>query len=530
MTSLSLSTSDSEQEFARQVDSLVGPTHAEFLVELLGESNPVYDQRGTSAVIRMRGWVLLALSRVGVSDRSLVFVLEELDTGLDPYLVAAAALALRSYPERTAGFAPFLIRALANIRYRDEPICFDSYGAYASASTTNTSPLQEIFASLAWLGSYASGVLPELEKLQREAVLSVKRTGDLDQAILAIRAVGPRSADECCDLSIQIGRWARIGFPPRANPDVVAATEFEDQDGQLSTFRELFYGHPSIVVFFYTRCDNPLKCSLTITKLARVQQLLSERGLAEQIHTAAITYDPGFDLPYRLSAYGQNRSASTDARNRFLRETSPSDTLRQHFGLGVNFIESLVNRHKVEAFVLDRGGKVACSFERILWNETELVDRAADLLREASKPANASALATYSTSSTHDKGTPPALATLASLAFAFFPKCAMCWAAYLSAFGIAGLNQLPYSPWLLPVFGAIMLLNLASVWVRTRSSQRILPFYLVSAGLLTITFSVLDGRFQRLAALGVILTFAGSVLSALRHSTQGPREGSGLLV
>src|SRR5215210_5027021 len=180
MTSLSLSTADSEQEFARQVDSLIGPTPAEFLVELLRESNPVYDQRGTSAVIRMRGWVLLALSRVGVSDRSLVFVLEELETGFDPYLVAAAALALRSYPERTAGFAPFLIRALTNIRYRDEPVCFDSYGAYASASTTNTSPVREIFASLAWLGSYASDVLPELEKLQKDAVLSVKRTGDLD--------------------------------------------------------------------------------------------------------------------------------------------------------------------------------------------------------------------------------------------------------------------------------------------------------------------------------------------------------------
>ena len=53
-------------------------------------------ERGAAAIVRMRGWVLLAMARAGVSDAALVFVLEELDTGIDPYLVAAAARALRS--------------------------------------------------------------------------------------------------------------------------------------------------------------------------------------------------------------------------------------------------------------------------------------------------------------------------------------------------------------------------------------------------------------------------------------------------
>ena len=123
---------------------------------------------------------------------------------------------------------------------------------------------------------------------------------------------------------------------------------FEDHDGLSITFKEFFRGHPSIVVFFYTRCDNPLKCSLTVTKLARIQKLLEAQGLADQIHTAAITYDPAFDLPERIRGYGQHRGVRMDARHRMLRATDGIDTLRRHFKLGVNFIESLVNRHRIE--------------------------------------------------------------------------------------------------------------------------------------------------------------------------------------
>ena len=74
----------------------------------------------------MRGWVLLALARAGVSDAALIFVLEELDTGIDAYLVAAAARALAVLPRPQRHLAPFVMRALTNIRYRDEPVSFET--------------------------------------------------------------------------------------------------------------------------------------------------------------------------------------------------------------------------------------------------------------------------------------------------------------------------------------------------------------------------------------------------------------------
>src|SRR5215213_1409627 len=311
----------SEAEFAALIDTLAAdPDRRGQLTELLREDHPFYDQRGTATTVRMRGWILLALARAGVSDTALLFVLEELDTGTDAYLVTAAARALRSYPSPNAAFAPFVLRALTNIRFHDEPVSFAGYGEYAT-SATGTSPVRELLATLAWLGPHARGALPEVEALRTEpGGLAKKLRTDVDRAVEAIRGAGPApEPGACCVLPAGLGHALSWTRGSRGASEPIEKTVFEDHQGESITFQELFRGHPSIVVFFYTRCDNPLKCSLTITRLARVQKLLEARGLGEQIHTAAITYDPAFDLPERLRRYGQNRGVLFDARNRMLR-------------------------------------------------------------------------------------------------------------------------------------------------------------------------------------------------------------------
>ena len=55
-------------------------------------------------------------------------------------------------------------------------------------------------------------------------------------------------------------------------------------------------------------------------------------------------------------------------------------TLRDYFELGVNFGASgIVNRHQLEAFVLDRNGHIAHVVTRRRWDEAELVRLAASL-------------------------------------------------------------------------------------------------------------------------------------------------------
>ena len=107
------------------------PARSDLLIDLLREDHPIYDQRGTAATIRMRGWVLLAFERLGLPETALLFVLEELDNGRDAYLVAAAARSLRSYRIPPGQWPLFLARALANIQFHDDLVCLDRYGGYA---------------------------------------------------------------------------------------------------------------------------------------------------------------------------------------------------------------------------------------------------------------------------------------------------------------------------------------------------------------------------------------------------------------
>lgn len=377
----------SEPQFEALVDALAAdPDRREQLIGLLREDHKVYDQRGAATIVRMRGWILLALGRIGLSDAALIFVLEELDTGTDAYLVAAAARALRSYPRPDAAFAPFLMRAITNIRYRNEPVSFETYGEYATSSAGTTSPLRELLAAITWLGAHARGILPELEALRGQGgAVSRKLRIDFERAMQAIRGVdeAATSSTHACCSTLLGGMKTGVSRPmDLLHPsEQVEAVILQDHNGDFITFREYFQGNPSIVAFFYTRCDNPLKCSLTVTKLGNIQKILATRGLAHQIRTAVITYDPAFDIPERLRVYGTDRGLRMDSDHRMLRAADGADALRRYFELGVNFIESLVNRHRIELYVLDAKGRIAVSFERIHWDEQQVVTHATEVLK-----------------------------------------------------------------------------------------------------------------------------------------------------
>jgi protein SCO1/2 len=463
----------------------------------------------------MRGWALLAMSRVGVSDAALLFVLEELQTGMDAYLVAAAARALRAYPRPNASLAPFVIRAIGNIRYREEPVSFAEYGEYASA-TADTSPLRELLAALAWLGPHARDILAEIDALQSASGgLPRPFHADIRRITNALRNDTTAPAPGCCPLSARL--QATITWPWRARrrADAVNQTMFEDHDGTRVTFGEYFRGRPAIVVFFYTRCDNPQKCSLTITKLARIQKMLEAQGLTGRVRTAAITYDPEYDDAARLRAYGINRGVRLDADHRLLRTTGGLEAVRAYFHLGVNYIRSLVNRHRLEVFVLDSQGRIAAAFERIHWSEAEVVARASECLLEG--PLN-------------DRGSraSAAFGILATLGLAFFPKCPACWAAYLSVLGIAGLERIPYAPWLIPLLAFLMLIALASAGYRAWTTRRYWPSLLVLAGMSMILGLRVGIGWEQAALPGVILTLIGLLGGVLfpRHERQPEKEPS----
>ena len=76
-----------------------------------------------------------------------------------------------------------------------------------------------------------------------------------------------------------------------------------------------------------------------------------------------------------------------DTDHRMLRTIDGNDALQGHFGLGVNFVGSLVNRHRIELHILDAHARVAASFKRLRWDERQVVERAIEVLRTTRAPA-----------------------------------------------------------------------------------------------------------------------------------------------
>jgi protein SCO1 len=403
-----------EAQFAAEVAELArtrGGDARRALIDLCEERHPAYQDQPASAVTRMRAWVLESLCRVGpLPDEALPFVLEELETVHDPLLLAVAASCLRTYPQPLPLFRDALSTALRNAQAMESPVMLGVYGGIGPAGGGNTSPMRELASTIEWMGPHpalpARNCCPDLA----ESIVGLFRRKTSDRS--------------------------------RASRRAVERVALEDQRGETRTYRERFRGQPSILVFFYTRCDNPLKCTLTLSKLSRVQRILEERGLFDQIRTAAITYDPAYDTPDRLLRYGRNRGFRVDSQHHvLLRATQGLNVLKRHFELGVSFFESIVSRHRIEVFVLDREGRIAFTFQRLNWGEEQAVDEAARLLTGAQAKL-------------------PSAAPLAGLAASMIPKCPMCWATYLSFLGVTGT---------LPILGPSALRSLAAALLTIHS-------------------------------------------------------------
>jgi protein SCO1 len=358
-------------------------------LELLDERHAVYAGVGTPAVVRMRGALLLALGDRVLPTAALPFVLEELESPHDAWLTAVAARVLRHHPEPSASFVEPLLTAVASIRHRDDAVRLDTYGGYGGNGEPTTATA-ETLRTLAWLGKVAEPALPRLVEWRAQQPGPIF-AGLLDETIAAIRAGAARStvATTCCDRRSAV-------VPLRAEPSrEVRELLLQDQSGETSTFDELFVGRPSIVVFFYTRCDNPGKCPATIARLGRLQERLRTAALDGEIRTAAITYDPAYDVPHRLRQYASTWGVSTGEGHRMLRTVGDFAPLQAFFDLGVGYGSSrLVNRHQLQAFVLDPTGAIAGTVARTAWDE-------ADLLAAADRERGAQPMTSGTTSQHH---------------------------------------------------------------------------------------------------------------------------------
>jgi len=377
-----LDRSTPEADVAALVDAVRrAPERRDELVALLADDAPLHDGRTSAEVTRLRGYALAALGDTGLPAAALPYVIEALETGDMPYEVAGGAIAVRAMDPRAApAIVPSLVRAVEGLRGADATVSFERYDPRWPYERPTTA-LTEVLHTLAALGAQAARAAPELQRLLSNGNgLPATVAAALRSTFEAIGAdpdAAPRAvAETCCHAAGNAGH--PVERPEAADDD--AEVVLEDQDGRVETFAEFFCGRPTVIAFFYTRCENAVKCSLTVASLARLQALLAERGLARAVRLAAVTYDPDFDIPQRLRRYGADRGVVFGPDVRAFRAIRGFGELRRRFGLGVGYGPSTVNRHRIEVYLLDAGGDPVHAFTRVRWEPEAVLAKAETLL------------------------------------------------------------------------------------------------------------------------------------------------------
>ncbi len=345
------------------------------LRRLLSRSHNLYDGRGANQVSRIRGYILASLEEGGPHKEDLKFILEELESSQDPYMVAAAARALRGADFFNEEFLDYLLRAVANIQYRDDCITFECFEPEWPVEHP-TSALTEIFSTLGSFGKNAAPVKAHLRGFLEQAHFS----SSIKQQILSIIADIEREPDAeiCCCSPPDLGGYMEVSCGLNGDLEGV---EVQDQDGATLSLSRYLSEQPTIITFFYTRCDNPNKCSLTITKLAQLQRKLESCGQLGSVRTAAISYDPEYDSPAGLRAYCENRGFLFEGGHRAFRTVSNYQKIVEFFSLGVSYSGSVVSQHRIELFVLDSAGKIKSTFAHLQWDVDAVASEAAKLIR-----------------------------------------------------------------------------------------------------------------------------------------------------
>ncbi|QIG38708.1 hypothetical protein G5T42_03745 [Microbacterium sp. 4R-513] len=253
---------------------------------------------------RVRAHLLASFEERGIPGLAArAVVAEELRTSASPIVLAGAARAARSLGSAVDEEWAALLRDAADRLATNDVFVRWQAGTVAPS----------------WMRTARGELLATLEEVRAQAAAPVKGSGD-EASVTALDA------------------------------EALARVPVEDQDGRTATLADALTGRETVLAFFYTRCMNPARCSLTITRLAAAARAESP---AERAHLA-VTYDPAYDSPARLRRYGAERGFPFGDRARFLRTTDAWPDVKAMFGLRVGYGPVTVNEHARELFLVKR--------------------------------------------------------------------------------------------------------------------------------------------------------------------------------
>ncbi|MCP9752788.1 SCO family protein [Ferruginibacter sp. HRS2-29] len=504
MNKSSLTKDTTEEEIGKVLDKIrKGELSRNLLLDLLSERHNVYIERPGYQMNRIKGYALASFLEVGLPDSAMNFVLDELQNGRNAYMVGAAARGLRGAKQPKAQYASFLIQAIYNLKYHDDSFDLSVFKPDWPLKNPSNGRL-EIFKTLQWLKGYATGSVPELRSfLNNTEDFTPEMRDEILKTIQAIEEDQRELDLSCCEVegkSTSRFSWLWKGM---RNVRTIGNLSVQNEDGATQKLEDVIDQKSTVVAFFYTRCMNPNKCTLTINKMGWLQSELLQRGLEYNVNLLAFTYDPNYDTPAKMRVFGENRGIKFGSNTHVLR-TRPEEfgIISDFFKLGVNHVASTVNQHRLELFILNQHGGIETTYTRLQWEVDNVVSDLVKIVESSSKRRWSSKIL-YTTQQ-----------VVFPILVVFFPKCPFCWAAYLSVFGISGLHSIPYSPWLLPVIFGVMVLNLAFLYRKAIVRNGLFPFWISLIGTLLVSIGYII-TYKLVSFFGIGLIFTGAVLNSL---------------
>jgi len=341
------------------------------LVGYLNEKNPQFSGRGSGDVSLIRGYAMAALAKLNAGNNIKPYIFEELETGRNPYVVAAAAKASKSIKDEDDKLFELLAKSVTRVIGSNVKVWYDTI-SQAPRPEIHTTALDELVSALQHF--YRPRKFEQLNQFKSlwAPYLPLRLVEKIEK--LLIQETENQEKPSCCGPYPSQSTEPDISNLPVIN-SAVWESKFEDQAGQFASLQRQMTGDVSVISFFYTRCMNPDKCSLTVTNLAHLGRILADAELAQKVSVLGISFDPKWDIPKRLIVYGKDRGMEFSPQIKLLRSLENWEMIVSSFDLSVGYGPATVNQHSLDLFVIDNKTlKIIGRWNRQTWQPPEILD------------------------------------------------------------------------------------------------------------------------------------------------------------
>ncbi len=227
-------------------------------------------------------------------------------------------------------------------------------------------------------------------KFRPSTVLRQLQPGDSISGTVVVVQPDPSSENAAPDYWIEsVKITAHAPAPPASASDAfhtpspgeeVPDFGFTNQDGKKTSFHK-YRGKTLIVTFIYTRCPFPDFCPRMSGNFLEISKQLGTTPGLSNVHLLSLTFDPGYDTPKVLRAYGFS-VAHTQEVSLFKQWEfgAPFDddlpAVEKFFGLSVKPEGGLIT-HNLSTAVIGPDGKISTWHHGGDWQVSDLIKEAA---------------------------------------------------------------------------------------------------------------------------------------------------------